>query len=102
MLRFLVLAFFLASAQGFQVAAPGVSTASRGAISTRMQFGTGNYDESQTKKNFVLSPIAGVSKDYGESKFEESAGAAPAKLLALTFLAGFPAAFAAAIFTASV
>ena len=74
MLRFLVLAVFLASAQGFQVAAPGVSTASRGAISTRMQFGTGNYDESQTKKNFVLSPIAGVSKDYGESKFEESAG----------------------------
>ena len=73
MLRSLVaFAFLLAAAQSFQVAAPTV--ARRNAVSARMQFGTGNYDESQTKKNFVLSPIAGVSKDYGESRFEESPG----------------------------
>ena len=26
------------------------------------QFGTGNFDESKTKKSFVLSPIPGISK----------------------------------------
>ena len=35
--------------------------------SINAQFGTGNYDDSEMKKGFVLSPIAGGSKVTLES-----------------------------------
>ena len=56
----LVLAF-LASASAFTAPVSRTLPVSR-VSSVRAQFGTGNYDDSQSKPGFILSPIAGGSK----------------------------------------
>lgn len=51
----------LASASAFTAPVSRALPVSR-VSDVRAQFGTGNYDDSQSKKGFVLSPIAGGSK----------------------------------------
>ena len=57
----LTLLAFLASASAFTAPASRALPVSR-VSDVRAQFGTGNYDDSQSKKGFVLSPVAGGSK----------------------------------------
>ena len=52
---------FLASASAFTAPVSRALPVSR-VSDVRAQFGTGNYDDSQSKQGFVLSPIAGGSK----------------------------------------
>ena len=57
---FLVLLSTLLPAAAFSVKAPATRVVSRSAIA-QMQFGTGNFDDSQTE-GFFLSPIPGQAK----------------------------------------
>ena len=73
MFRLLALALALVAVQGFQVTPGMVSARNQLASSPKMQFGTGNYDETNAK-GFVFSPIASPSSEYGEARYEESSG----------------------------
>jgi hypothetical protein len=61
MQRFLCLLALVASASAFTAPVSRSLPVSR-VSEPRAQFGTGNYDDSQSKPGFVLSPIAGGSK----------------------------------------
>ena len=60
-MRSILLLAFVASASAFTAPVSRSLPVSR-VSEPRAQFGTGNYDDSQSKKGFALSPIAGGSK----------------------------------------
>ena len=92
-----MLCLLASAANAFSVtpAAP-MRTVARSAPAPRMQFGTGNFDDTQTE-GFFLSPIPGQAKAYSSPGYEEAPGAFVAKGLAVLFLVGFPTIFAACI-----